>query len=1666
MIYDDIRPIFEKHFNSIIAFLEKGEKELEEEASKRKRTSETSEEKAVKKQKLDEEVEELKIHLQIVSNDEDDVYTEATPLALKVHVVDYQNHTENNKPYYKIIRVDGTHQLFLSFISLLRNFNKEDLEMLWQIFQKSRVWKNQRGSYGLAKVKSWKLLESCGVYIITFTTTQMILLVERRYDLTRFTSDKMLNNVRLEVKEESDVSLELLRFSLVLRAYFDILSKVKMSRDVLTVGSTMRIPLLYRGEYSQWVERFMNYLEEQMDGEAMINLIKNGDQPLPHVTQVSIAGTSSTEQPPLKDKSMWSNQEKKIQKIDRLARSLLIQGLSNDIYFLIDSNKTAKDLWDALARHMLGSEYGEQDRKALVLYVYETFKATEGELLLDTYIRCLQYATMMRQNKNLMDINIDSLYNILKQNQGDVNDAMGSKKKNVVVTSDPLALIAEKTKVNKSKEKVIVSLDSEGSDADDFSELKKITALLAKDFNRRKIYPNPTNNNLRTSSTSQSANKKQEFVKSDDKKEDKRADEKKRDMSKVKCYNRKKEGHFAKDCKKAKVKDYEYYKTKMLLAKKDKDEQVILAEDQAWMESSIDSDQEINANVVFMAQIEKVLSDSEASSSSDDEKISEVSYYLSESESKSEYETSKYYNNTTNYGLFVNNDDQEIFHKCENFHENHIESQIDHNESVIDHNDSTGIHKLIQKFNHKIAKCQKRIEKANQQSKDFEDQNKGFENPRYFEKAKDLRPSLYDEKVIGIGYTLMLLTHSNEALEIKKFKRARENKIEFAYDYGNLNASYVNEKINFTDDYFQGIINPDFEKIDSPFQQTSSLKPYVPTMILEKIILDLEDEVVNLLEKEKANLKTIESLKSKGSESSEYAIYELENQSENDCHVVEKQCDHEENSKVITPGMFMLSVSQSVSPIPMPKTSCESNNVENSYTFSNVRRPKHSDVIWKKKGSSNTSNVNLFSDSRLKLNKNVKRYSRKDFLACNNSHLGETSSASVCNDAMNVFCNSKMCDLLDDNNIFIFDDESVRISPVSKMPFRKKPRDSMLVRSKSILNKSLPRTIVLIYLWIIDSGCSKHMTGNCVLLTNFVEKFLGTVRFGNNDFAVIGSYADVVIGSMTIKKVYYVEGLGHNLFSVGQFCDKGLEVAFRKSTCFVRNEDGVDLLIGDRSSNLFTIALNEVASNSLTCLLANVLLRNLGCGINRYVLVVVDDYSRYTWVFFVHSKDEASEVIISFIKKTQVNLQLQVQRVRTDNGTEFKNKTLAKFFDEVGITQQFSAARTPQQNGVVERRNRTLVEAARTMLTFANLPLFLWAEAIAIACFTQNRLIIRKRFDKTPYELMNKRKPNIKFFRVFGCRCYLLNDYEDVGNLKAKGDIGVFVGYSKNLLLLEFTTNELVRYTRAWMESSSSSLNDEVQQSPKEVIPPQTNTQSILNNIIHNGDEASTSHNMFNERLEDAYFAANTSFHDPSNVHTFYQPYPHKKKGTKDHPLYKIIGDLKSSVRTRGQLANSCFFSCLLSFIEPANMAEALKDADWDSEMQDELDQFARLNVWGLVPRLEGKSINKTKWIFKNKKDESSLTLFLNGILKKEVYVGQPSGFISKQYPNHVYALDKALYGLKQAPRAWMSLRSKSTSGSVQSLGEKLVCWSSKKQNCMSISTAESEYVAVSSCCA
>ncbi|GKE31697.1 integrase, catalytic region, zinc finger, CCHC-type containing protein, partial [Tanacetum coccineum] len=222
---------------------------------------------------------------------------------------------------------------------------------------------------------------------------------------------------------------------------------------------------------------------------------------------------------------------------------------------------------------------------------------------------------------------------------------------------------------------------------------------------------------------------------------------------------------------------------------------------------------------------------------------------------------------------------------------------------------------------------------------------------------------------------------------------------------------------------------------------------------------------------------------------------------------------------------------------------------------------------------------------------------------------------------------------------------------------------------------SAKNKVVQIILWIVDSSCSKHMTGDRSLLKTFVEKFIG---------------------------------LGHNLFSVEQFCDGDLEVVLRSKTCYVLNMEGDDLLTGDRESNLYTISISDMDASSPVCLISKAT-------------------STKSWLWH-------------------------------------------------RIMQQFSTARTPQQNGVVERCNRTLVEVARTMLIFSRLPEFLWAEAVSTACFTQNRSIIYTRHNKTPYELLHGRKPNVEYFHVFGSMCYPTNDRDDLGKMKPKADIGIFIG--------------------------------------------------------------------------------------------------------------------------------------------------------------------------------------------------------------------------------------------------------------------------------------------------
>ncbi|GJV41266.1 retrovirus-related pol polyprotein from transposon TNT 1-94 [Tanacetum coccineum] len=329
--------------------------------------------------------------------------------------------------------------------------------------------------------------------------------------------------------------------------------------------------------------------------------------------------------------------------------------------------------------------------------------------------------------------------------------------------------------------------------------------------------------------------------------------------------------------------------------------------------------------------------------------------------------------------------------------------------------------------------------------------------------------------------------------------------------------------------------------------------------------------------------------------------------------------------------------------------------------------------------------------------------------------------------------------------------------PKTKMKWVPKVRNETVKKrvSFAIDNVSRITNIVQLILFIVDSGCTKHMTGNLSILCNFVDKYLGTVRFGNDQFAPILGYGDFVQGNITINRVYYVEGLNHNLFSVGQFCDADLEVAFRKSTCFVKDLQGNNLLTGNRGSDLYTISFQETTSSTPICLMAkasptqawlwhrrlshlnfdyinllskkdvviglpklkyvkdqlcsscevskakrssfkaktvpsskgqlNLLHIDL-CGpmrvasINgkKYILVIVDDYSSYTWTLTMiqrntrSSKDETPEVLKDFLTMIQRNLQAPVISVRTDKGTEFLNKTLNAFFNQEGIKHQTS----------------------------------------------------------------------------------------------------------------------------------------------------------------------------------------------------------------------------------------------------------------------------------------------------------------------------------------------------------------------------------------------------------
>ncbi|GKD02296.1 retrovirus-related pol polyprotein from transposon TNT 1-94, partial [Tanacetum coccineum] len=372
--------------------------------------------------------------------------------------------------------------------------------------------------------------------------------------------------------------------------------------------------------------------------------------------------------------------------------------------------------------------------------------------------------------------------------------------------------------------------------------------------------------------------------------------------------------------------------------------------------------------------------------------------------------------------------------------------------------------------------------------------------------------------------------------------------------------------------------------------------------------------------------------------------------------------------------------------------------------------------------------------------------------------------------------------------------------------------------------------------------------------------------------------------------------------------------------------------------------------------------------------------TRYNWNLFLRSKDETLEVLKEFLTMTQRNLQALVISVRTDRGTKFLNKTLNTFFKEEGIEHQTSA---------------------RMMLSASKLTLFYWAEAIATACYTQNRSIIIPTYEKTAYHIINDRKPSIKHLHIFGCTCYLTRDGKNLDKMKEKGNPCILLGYSTQSkgyrasdydnsdpvpqlqhvspsadtiaptqqeldLLLgplydEFFNTGTSRVNKSSSPTDNSAPQDthpstNIQPTPEPTTP--TNAHAEENNDNQADDTKHEFTNPFCTPVDEVAKSSSQNIGN-SNMHTFNQPQDSEYRWTKDHPLTQAHGNPSKPVQTRRQLAANpemCMFALTVSTTEPKNIKEAMVDSAWIEAMQEELHQFDRLQVWELVDKPFGKN--------------------------------------------------------------------------------------------------------------
>ncbi|GJU87301.1 retrovirus-related pol polyprotein from transposon TNT 1-94 [Tanacetum coccineum] len=414
-----------------------------------------------------------------------------------------------------------------------------------------------------------------------------------------------------------------------------------------------------------------------------------------------------------------------------------------------------------------------------------------------------------------------------------------------------------------------------------------------------------------------------------------------------------------------------------------------------------------------------------------------------------------------------------------------------------------------------------------------------------------------------------------------------------------------------------------------------------------------------------------------------------------------------------------------------------------------------------------------------------------------------------------------------------------------------------------------------------------------------------------------------------------------------------------------------------------------------------------------YFLVVADDYSRFTWIFFLATKDETSCIFKSFITGIENLVDHKVKVIRCDNGTEFKNREVNQFCEMKGILRQFSVARTPQQNGVTKRRNRTLIEAARTMLADSKLPTTFWAEVVNTACYVQNRVLVVKPHNKTPYELFHGKTPTLSFMRPFGYPVTILNTIDHLGKFDGKANECFFVGYSLNSnafrvfnsrtriveenLHIRFSENtpNVVGCGPNWLfdiDALTKIMNYEP------IVADQEKKDNV--NITNNVNDAST--NEVNDvggktSIELSFDQNMTALEDYSTFDFL--------NNDEDDGAEADMNNLDTIIQVSPIPTTRIHKDHPLNQEEPKKVIHALKDPSWIEAMQEELLQFKLQEVWTLVDLPKGKRAIGSKWVFRNKKDERGIVIknkarmvaqggFQRGKIDKTLFIKRHKGDI------------------------------------------------------------------------